>query len=326
MNPELYYQTRRPYRRTLPVLGIPTRFETNSLPVMAAVERAFGAWALLRRHRALVAAGSVKICLIVHQATGSRRAAGPLVYRLPDDEREIVMGAGSVGIADVRRREVLAYVAPELVRDTDRFRYVLLEGLTFGLLTRLDRYPLHAAAVVRNGRAFLLVGRSGVGKSTLTYAAVRRGFDLLSDDLVFVQGRPDLRIWGHPVGLRLPSEARRHFRLPGRLRAWSGNGRSKLLVPRPRPPASIAELTAMDVEVCLVERGGKGPRLERVSPSEVAVGLRRGLVGGYALFGRRIEPYVKRLARRGGWRFHRGTDPLAAVRCLEELATRDDSR
>jgi hypothetical protein len=320
MNDGLYYRAPCPYRLSLPVLGVPTRFESNSLRVMAVVERAFGPWALLRRRRALLASGSVTIRLIVHRIGSSPFGSGRLTYRLPDDEREIVMGADSVGIADVRRREVLAYVAPGLVRDQDCFRYALLEGLAFGLLTRLDRYPLHAAAVIRDGTAYLLAGRSGVGKSTLTYAAVSRGFGLMSDDLVFVQGRPGLRLWGHPAPLRLPRDARRHFRLPGGLRSWSANGRQKLLIPRPRLPVSLAELTATDVVVCLVERGGPRPRLERLAPRDVVAGLQRQLVGGYALFGRHIRPYLKRLARNGGWRLYRGADPLAASRCLDDLA------
>lgn len=321
MNDDLYHHVRCPYRRTLPVLGIPTRFETNSARIMGAVERAFGPWASLRRRTAPVGARPATVRLIEHDPGRLGGGSLRLAYRVPDDEREIVIGAGSVGISDVRRREVLAYVAPTLVRNKDHFRHSLLEGLTFGLLTRLGRYPLHAAAVVRSGKAYLLAGPSGVGKSTLAYAVIERGFRLLSEDLVFLQGGPVLRVWGHPGALRLPRDAYRHFPgLPRGLRTLSANGKRKLLVPRPGPPVSQPDLTTTDVVVCLVDRGGSHATLQRLSPREVRVGLQRELVGGYALFTRQIGRYLERLARNGGWRLRRGRDPAEAARCLEELA------
>lgn len=45
-----------------------------------------------------------------------------------------------------------------------------------------DRTVLHAGAVARHGRAVLLVGASGWGKTTLTMELVRRGWRLLTDD------------------------------------------------------------------------------------------------------------------------------------------------
>lgn len=51
------------------------------------------------------------------------------------------------------------------------------------------RRVLHAGAVARGGRAVLIVGRSGWGKTTQTLALVQRGWRLLSDDFAVV--RPD---------------------------------------------------------------------------------------------------------------------------------------
>ena len=47
-------------------------------------------------------------------------------------------------------------------------------------------FRLHAGGVVRNGVAVLLVGPSGVGKSTLVMRLVTDGFSLLSDDEVWI--------------------------------------------------------------------------------------------------------------------------------------------
>lgn len=46
---------------------------------------------------------------------------------------------------------------------------------------------LHASAVVRNGRALLLCGQSGLGKSTLAAALCRAGCTFLSDDVSTIE-------------------------------------------------------------------------------------------------------------------------------------------
>lgn len=45
---------------------------------------------------------------------------------------------------------------------------------------------LHAGAVAKDGRALVLVGESGRGKSTLTASLVRRGWDYLSDEVAII--------------------------------------------------------------------------------------------------------------------------------------------
>jgi hypothetical protein len=46
--------------------------------------------------------------------------------------------------------------------------------------------PLHATAIVIDGRAVAFLGKSGVGKSTLAAAFVRSGFRVLTDDVLVV--------------------------------------------------------------------------------------------------------------------------------------------
>jgi hypothetical protein len=55
------------------------------------------------------------------------------------------------------------------------------------LLAHHDRVALHAAAVARDGDAYLALGDSGAGKSTLAVAALRDGWQVLGDDLVVVR-------------------------------------------------------------------------------------------------------------------------------------------
>jgi hypothetical protein len=64
--------------------------------------------------------------------------------------------------------------------------------------------PMHAAAVVRNGKALLLCATSGGGKSTLSAALVRRGWRALGDDKLLLRsdrGLTDLRALVHTFNL-----------------------------------------------------------------------------------------------------------------------------
>ncbi len=66
------------------------------------------------------------------------------------------------------------------------------------------RPALHAAAVVIGGRAVVLAGDSGAGKSTTALALLRRGHRLLSDDQALIDpdtrlvasGVPSIKLWG----------------------------------------------------------------------------------------------------------------------------------
>ncbi len=66
------------------------------------------------------------------------------------------------------------------------------------MMKRRGRPPLHAGCVARRGRGLLLAGTSGCGKSTLTAALVRAGWDLVSDDTVFLRQAEEggTRAWG----------------------------------------------------------------------------------------------------------------------------------
>lgn len=44
--------------------------------------------------------------------------------------------------------------------------------------------PLHGSAIAVNGKAYAIVGDSGAGKSTLASAFLKRGYQLLSDDVI----------------------------------------------------------------------------------------------------------------------------------------------
>ena len=59
------------------------------------------------------------------------------------------------------------------------------------LLKHRGLYMVHAAGLGLDGKGILIAGASGAGKTTLTLALLRAGFDLLGDDTTFLTNRSD---------------------------------------------------------------------------------------------------------------------------------------
>jgi hypothetical protein len=303
----------------LPVLGMRTRFETNSQAVMMAVERTFGGWRSLTAHPELVSSTTVRVRMFVHDGNGDLHDPAALMYRMPDPNRLLLAGPGSFGVVEVDRREAYAFVTPALVRAEMQLRYGVLEAMTFTLLTGAERYPFHAALVELDGVAILLFGPSGSGKSTLAYAASRNGFRLIGEEVAYVQLHPRLRIWGVPGRLRLSREAAAHFPELDHLepsRLPDGTNKISLDVPF---DASSPPPVAERVCVCLLANASGAPSLTQLTPPEVERALTEKLDPG---FDRDLDLAARaaaRLAERGGWRARLSSDPADGVLLLREI-------
>jgi serine kinase of HPr protein (carbohydrate metabolism regulator) len=73
---------------------------------------------------------------------------------------------------------------------------------------RLSSETLHASSVAIEGRAVLISGISGSGKSDLTLRLIDRGFTLVSDDQTVVQKRGDRLFASAPATIRGKLEIR----------------------------------------------------------------------------------------------------------------------
>ena len=74
-----------------------------------------------------------------------------------------------------------------------------LRSLISFLLMREGGFMLHSAGIVKNGKAYLFLGKSGAGKSTLSKLAAAAGAEVISDEinlLRFEKGR--FRACGSP--------------------------------------------------------------------------------------------------------------------------------
>ena len=119
---------------------------------------------------------------------------------------------------------------------------------------RLSSETLHATTVARDGRAVLISGRSGSGKSDLALRLLDRGFVLVSDDQTY------LRIVGGKLVAAAPPTIRGKMEVRG---------------------IGIVEVEQVDdVAVCLVvELSGEVDRLPDEGRERLILGVNIPLVG-----------------------------------------------
>jgi hypothetical protein len=221
---------------------------------------------------------------------------------------------GAEGWADARSLTACCRVPCSLAERPALLAAEVTDTLLLFLLCRSGRIPLHAAGVMCGTTAVLLTGPSGSGKSTLSLAAVARGLRILSDDTVYIQMLPRLRIWGLPRPLHVfPADA------PGfigetRLRA----GKLKVAAPVPAWPGPPA---ADRAAVVLLERAEQ-IRLERVEPEVAAAALSR-LEPGFDLLDRDSAKAVAAVTAAGAWRLTLTRDPAAAIEALVDRFSLD---
>ena len=180
-----------------------------------------------------------------------------------DLDYEIVVRAG---------RYLLSRDGAQIATSADRgeLLYDLEKDLTVELQRRRqDLFFLHAAALERSGRVFLLAAESGSGKSTTTWGLLHHGFRYLSDELSPID-LASMQVWPYPHALCLKSRPP-HYPLPDKT---VDLGRT-LHVPVPSLPVASIEAPLPLGGILLVQYSPdrSAPRMQRISASEAAAHL-----------------------------------------------------
>lgn len=173
------------------------------------------------------------------------------------------------------------------VEDRVFFRWHFVDALIHMLLELNSITSLHAACVAWKGTGVLLYGKSGVGKSSLSYACARRGWTFISDDsssILWGGGRTAL---GEPHHFRFRQDAPEVFpELRGLTTGYPLNRKPTIEV----RTADLSVRTALDCRVerivFLDRRPGSHACLSRVPTAEV----RRRLAQDMPVFDPELEP------------------------------------
>lgn len=147
---------------------------------------------------------------IERPATAPSETYDTLLLWRDGDDLVVDSGAGVFAFADAAGIRVAGDVSGQ------RFAVGLRRAMHHALshvLSLAGRVVVHGAAVARDGRAVLLLGSTGSGKSTCAYLAGAAGWDVLADDLVALwPGGDDLLAptsvlaTGVPRALAVPSD------------------------------------------------------------------------------------------------------------------------
>jgi hypothetical protein len=173
---------------------------------------------------------------------GGASAAATYRDRQPiagNNGREVFLEFPGVGRFLVRAgKEILVDPAPE--SDALEVRAYLL-GTAFGVLCHQRGItPLHASAIDIADGGVAFVGASGAGKSTLVAALARRGHEIISDDVCFLQldGKGNVRVRPGIERIRLWEDAicALGYEGPGIEREMHGYNKYFIPVRSPRCP------------------------------------------------------------------------------------------
>ena len=76
------------------------------------------------------------------------------------------------------------YVSPHEFSKQDKICLYILGTCMGAILMQRFVFPLHGSAIAIGEKAYAIVGESGAGKSTLASALLKKGYKLLSDDVI----------------------------------------------------------------------------------------------------------------------------------------------
>jgi len=237
-------------------------------------------------------------------------ADGPdeLTVRIGDSVAVLQYATGAVRM----KLSVALCAVPDALR-------LLAESVFTAYGVRAGRlHAVHSALVVHDGVGLVLRGASGAGKSTLTYSCLRAGMGVCSDDWIYANAQAPAGVFaGYPWRMLMTEDAAARFpELAGATTVPhpAAEGRKVPVF----PPAGQQVVSAAADAVVMLD---PSPQL---AVRELSVTEAHDRFWAPALPTERdhlSDAWVAELLARPVFVLQRGTDPVAAVQRLAELAT-----
>ncbi len=298
------------------LLGIGVALETNSKGLLQTFEAAFG-----RYGAADEATAQMTLRLLVDEAFTALPPWPPAVVRADHDQLYIAAGNENVVVADLARRHAFGFLSPAMAADHTVLRTSFLECAVFAMATHgtgATHTYVHASAVGDGERGLLFSGPSQSGKSTLAYACARRGFRVVTDDVVYLRTESgSLTAWGRPWRLRFLHDSVRFF---------PELNRNELFTPENEIEIDVEQFLPGRTQMCctpsvlfFLHRSGGPARIEPVSCDRAVQLLARDLIADMPGVMDRHRHAWRMLAEKGSYLLHYGEDLEAAVNLVERF-------
>jgi hypothetical protein len=201
----LRYNVDLPFRATFHPMGYAVEVSSNSAHVVSVAAK------LWQRYPRLSDAQPVRI----HIIAGGPQPDSPRHRTRPRGEAHlfsIVHGPHDFAVADLSAGFAFASLSEESISDPSGLVYYFLEPLAYAMLGARSFVFIHASCISRDGKAIVLCGASGSGKTCLAYACARRGWDYVSGDAVhIVRARGSRTVIGRPYEIRFRESAMEIF-------------------------------------------------------------------------------------------------------------------
>ncbi len=194
------------------------------------------------------------VCLNISVTAGDAAVPPPSPsFRGREHLFSIVADRNTFAMADLRTGAGFACLTENV--SGDYLRYHFLEPLAYVLIAARYLTFTHASCVTLDGRAVLLCGDSGAGKTCLAFACARKGWTFLSGDATaIVRGSTDYRVLGRPFEIRFRETARRLFpELQRYPRVMRPNGKDDIEID-PRDLRLKCDLEGRASHVVILER------------------------------------------------------------------------
>ena len=244
---------------------------------------------------------------------------GEPVFRMEGDLLVQTTGRDSTLAADLSRGFAFGHFSATTLANPAHFRWHFLELAFFMMLESRGLMGVHGAALAKNGKAILLRGPGGSGKTTLAYAAARSRFQALAEDVVWLDNRRKAW-WGMPWSFHLLPDAKQLF---PELAAYSPilqtSGEMKLEVNLEDIRMGSTVFMAQPGAMVFLERAqGEKSRLKKISPAE-ARQLWPAARTGLEMKLPHHHEHVEALLRQNCYRLYNGDDIEAGLDLLESL-------
>jgi hypothetical protein len=309
------------------LLGGRFQFESDSPQLLRLVDSAYSG---LPPHRLSTVAPRLRIRLLLNapEQPGGRKGSEP-------PPLSMLSGPGYLGgatnssnfvLLSPSERTALVVLSRQMLRFPYHTRYEYIEFAAFTLASRCQELvSLHAACVGRGGRGILLMGPSGSGKSTVTLHCLLRGFDMLSEDSVFVSPdrmlatgvanflhvRPDALRW---LGTTRDAAAIRKSPV---IQRRSGVRKFEVDLRRGAYRLAASPLKITAVVFLSPQSAGDRPLLKPLSKSDLVAKLTAAQA--YAANQPKWAAFRKGVLGLGAFELRRGSHPLEGVDALEAL-------